>query len=93
MKGKFWAFIAMFLGGIIAGLIAADKLSMGVETIYKGNFRFKLKGKGNTQTTEIKPEIVQEDRKLGRIQRKLEKEKEKVQKKMQKQHRNSGKPQ
>ena len=93
MKGKFWKFISMLLGGVIVGLIAADKLSMGVETVFKGSFRFKQKGQGNTQTADITPEIVQENRKLGRIQRKLEKQKEKAQKKMQKQHRNSGKPQ
>ena len=87
---KFWSFVSMVLGGIIIGLIAADKLSMGAESVFKGNFRFKQKGKGNVQDATVKPEIVQKSRKAERIVAKLERQKEKAEKKINKQHERKG---
>lgn len=84
---EIWKIVALILTGIIAGIIAADKLSLGVETIFKGTVRIKQRGSGNIQDTVIKPEIVQESRRAERIINRLEKQKERAQKKLDKKRR------
>ena len=83
MKGV-WKAVALILAGVIAGIIAADKLSLGVETVFKGKVTIKQKGRGNVLDADIKPEIVQESRRAGRIVNRLEKQKERAQKKLEK---------
>lgn len=82
----FWKFIAFILAGLISGLILADKLGMGAEAIYKGNFRFKQKGRGNTQTPTVNLTVPEKSRKSARILEKLERQKARAQKKIDKQH-------
>ena len=81
MKG-IWKIIALVLAGAIAGIIAADKLQLGVKTVFKGTVRIKQKGRGNVQDTDIRPEIAAESRRAGRIVNKLEKQKEQAQKRL-----------
>ncbi len=83
MKGV-WKAIALILSGVIAGIIAADKLSLGVETVFKGKVSIKQRGRGNALDTYIKPEIATEDRRARRIVNKLEKQKERAQKRLEK---------
>jgi hypothetical protein len=79
-----WKFVAFILGGIIIGIVGADKLQLGVKTVFKGKVNIKQKGRGNVQDTDIKPEIATESRRAGRIVNKLEKQKAKAQKKLEK---------
>lgn len=78
MKNSFWKAVSFILAGIIIGLIGADKLSMGVETIFKGTVKFRQKGRGNIQDVTIKPEIVQKPRKAERLVAKLERQQQKA---------------
>ena len=80
----FWKAVAFILTGVIIGIIASDKLALGVETVFKGQIRIKQKGRGNVLDADIKPEIVQESRRAGRIINRLEKQKERAQKKLEK---------
>ncbi len=86
MKNSFWKVVAFILTGVILGLIGADKLSMGVKTLFKGSVRIKQKGRSNIQDNEIKPEIVQKTRKADRIVAKLERQKARAERKINKQH-------
>ena len=52
---EFWKALVFILTGIIAGIIAADKLSLGVETVFKGVVSIKQKGKGNVLDTNSGP--------------------------------------
>lgn len=83
---SFWKFATFILAGAIGGLILADKLFMGAEAIYKGNFRFKQKGKGNVQTPTVNVTVPEKSRKSDRILEKLERQKARAQKKIDKQH-------
>jgi len=83
MKG-FWRAVAFILAGVIAGIIAADKLQMGVDTVFKGAVRIKQKRKGNVLDTDIKAEVTERSRKADRIIRRLEKKKERALKKIEK---------
>ena len=81
-----WKFAAFILTGLIGGIILANKLSLGVDTVFKGSVKIKQKGRHNIQDNVIKPEIGQETRKSDRILSKLERQKERAQKKIDKQH-------
>ena len=81
MKNSFWKAFSFILDCIIIGLIGADKLGMGVETIFKGKTTIKQKGRGNIQDATVKPEIVQKPRKAERLVAKLERNREKALKK------------
>jgi len=69
-------YIICVLVGMIIGIFLWEK--WGVGTLYKGNFRFKQKGKGNTQESQINLETGKEQAKPGRkeriTQRKLDKQ-------------------
>jgi len=47
--------LVCFLCGMLAGVIIWEKIGTG--DTYKGKIRFKQRGRGNVQTTDIKPEI------------------------------------
>ena len=83
---SFWKVATFILTGLIAGIILTNKLSLGVDTLYKGSFRFKQKGRHNTQDNKVKPEIALKTRKSDRILSKLERQKDRAQKKIEKQH-------
>lgn len=83
---SFWKFAAFILSGVIGGIILANKLSLGVDTVFKGTVKIKQKGRGNIQDNVIKPEIAPETRKSDRILSKLERQKARAQKKITKQH-------
>ena len=83
---SFWKFTVFILTGVIGGIILANKLSLGVDTVFKGTVKIKQKGRGNIQDNVIKPEIAPETRKSDRILSKLERQKAKAQKKIDKQH-------
>ena len=85
MKG-FWKFASFILTGCIAGIILANKLSLGVDTVFKGTVKVKQKGKGNELTVPITVDTGQETRKSDRILSKLERQKARAQKKIDKQH-------
>jgi len=79
---EFWKALAFVLGGVIIGLIAADKFGMGVKTVFKGAVRIRQRGRGNVLDADIKPEIVQKTRKAERIVARLQKQKERAEKKL-----------
>lgn len=83
MKG-FWKIFSLILSGIIIGIIASDKLALGVENVFKGSVKIKQKGKGNVLDADIKPEIAEQSRKAARIVARLERQKEKALKKLEK---------
>jgi len=83
MKG-FWKAVAFVLAGAIAGIIAADKLQMGVDTVFRGSVKIRQKGRGNVLDTDIKAEVKERSGRAERIINRLEKQKAKAQKKLQK---------
>ncbi len=83
---SFWKFATFILTGCIAGIILANKLNLGVDTVFKGTVKVKQKGKGNELTVPITVDTGQETRKSDRILSKLERQKARAQKKIDKQH-------
>jgi len=62
------------LCGLLGGIILAGKLHIYGDT-YKGKIRFKQRGKGNVQQTDIRPEIrpLLKRRQEKRLKKKLDK--------------------
>ncbi len=83
---SFWKFAAFVLSGIIGGIILANKLSLGVDTVFKGSVKVKQRGRGNELTVPITVDTGKETRKSDRILSKLERQKDRAQKKIDKQH-------
>lgn len=83
---KLWSYISIFLLGIIGGILAWEKID--VKTVYKGDFRIRQKGKGNTQTPTINLETgekaAKSGRKMDRVRVKVEKRKQKALKRLEK---------
>lgn len=83
---SFWKAVAFILTGCIGGIILANKLSLGVDTVFRGSVKVKQKGKGNELTVPITVDTGEETRKSDRILSKLERQKARAQKKIDKQH-------
>lgn len=60
-------YLVCILAGMIIGIIFWEKF--GVGTQYKGSFRFKQKGEGNRQESQINLETGKKQPKLTRKQR------------------------
>ena len=52
---KFWMGFALYLLGTISGIVLWEKIDM--KTVLKGKIMLKQRGRGNTQLTDIRPEI------------------------------------
>jgi hypothetical protein len=61
---EFWIYLAVWLFGVIVGFILG--VIIDKDTVYKGNFRIKQRGKGNVQQPNI--EVTNEPKK-GLVQR------------------------
>jgi len=61
----FWMILAFYALGMISGILLWEKID--VKTIFKGTVKLRQRGRGNTQLTEIKPEI---DAKTERVDKK-----------------------
>ena len=64
---KFWIYLAVYLIGAISGIILWEKI--GVDDVYKGKFRFKQKGEGNRQESQINLQTGNKPDKLTRQQK------------------------
>ena len=53
---KFWIYAVVFLVGSISGIIFWEKYN--VNTLYKGVFKLKQRGRDNTMQTDIKAELT-----------------------------------
>ena len=88
MKKEFWKSIVFLLTGLIAGVILADKIGLGVEAIYKGKFRIKQSGRGNTLNSDLKLDTgdipVKNQRRAKRIVKRIEQKKEKAERRLEK---------
>jgi len=62
---KFWMILAFYLLGVVSGILLWEKID--VKTIFKGTVKLRQRGRGNTQLTEIKPQI---DAKTERVDKK-----------------------
>jgi len=62
---KFWMTFAFYLLGVLSGILLWEKVDM--KTVLKGRIKLKQRGHGNTQLTDIRPDI---DAKTKREQRK-----------------------
>ena len=51
----FWMILAFYALGMISGILLWEKID--VKTIFKGTVKLRQRGRGNTQLTEIKPQI------------------------------------
>ncbi len=67
---RIWGFIATLFIGFSAGLIFAVKWLVPEKVVFKGKIRLNQRGRGNTQLTDIRPEInantKREDKKAER---------------------------
>jgi len=62
---KFWMTFTFYLLGVLSGILLWEKVDM--KTVLKGRIKLKQRGHGNTQLTDIRPDI---DAKTKREQRK-----------------------
>lgn len=67
---KIWSYVAVFFIGISGGIVFAVKY-LSDKTVYKGNFKFKQRGKGNVQESEINLETGEETAKSKRKQARI----------------------
>ena len=51
----FWMTFAFFALGMISGILLWEKID--VKTIFKGTVKLRQRGRGNTQLTDIRPQI------------------------------------
>lgn len=68
---KIWSYIAIFFIGLSSGIVIAIKYLVPEKTVIRGKIRLNQRGKGNTQLTDIRPQI---DAKMKRETKKQEKE-------------------
>ena len=64
---KFWIYLAVYLIGAISGIILWEKI--GTDDVYRGVFRFKQKGEGNRQESQINLQTGNKPDKLTRQQK------------------------
>ena len=85
---KFWSYIAVAFGTAFLTLAAAIKYLLPETTVYKGQFKMKQRGKGNTQNTDLTLETgsqtKRDERKQAKIIAKNEKKAAKSAKRLQK---------
>lgn len=77
---KVWSYIALFFIGLSSGIVVAVKW-LNEKTVYKGNFKFKQRGQGNQQQSDIIIETGEESAKFKRKQARIIKRNEKRAKK------------
>lgn len=73
---KIWSYVAIFFIGLSSGIVFAVKY-LSDKTVYKGNFKFKQRGKGNVQESQINLETGEESTKSKRKQAKIIKKNQK----------------
>ena len=73
---KIWSYLAVGFAFFSGGIIFAVKY-LSDKTVYKGNFKFKQRGKGNVQESQINLETGEESAKSKRKQAKIIKRNEK----------------
>ena len=67
---KIWSYLAVGFAFFSGGIIFAVKF-LSDKTIYKGNFKFKQRGKGNEQNSEITVETGTQTKRDERKQTKI----------------------
>jgi hypothetical protein len=76
-------FIAIFLFGMLCGVILWEYI--GVNTVFRGNFKIKQRGKGNTQMTDLDtnltPQTKRERKIISRLKRRQDKSMKKLERK------------
>ena len=84
---KIWSYIAMFFIGLSSGIVFAVKY-LNEKTVYKGNFKLKQRGQGNTQNSDLTidtaKKAAKDQRKLDRLKAKNDKRADKLRKKIEK---------
>ena len=84
---KIWSYIAAFFIGLSAGIVFAVKY-LSEKTVFKGSVKLRQRGKGNTQLTDIRPEInaksSKNEKKEARIIKRNQKRAEKATKRLNK---------
>lgn len=74
---KIWIYVAVFMIGMVVGIILWEKLGTG--DTYKGKVKIKQRGRSNEQSTPIKVSTgLKTSRKEQRKQRRIDKLKEKL---------------
>ena len=73
---KIWGYVSAALGGIIAGMVIALKYLVPEKTVFKGRVRLKQSGRGNSQITDIRPEIDAKTKRDGTPKRSKEERKQ-----------------
>lgn len=74
---KLWSHIALFFIGLSSGIVIAIKYLVPEKTVFKGRVRLKQSGRGNSQITEISPEVVVKPTKEEKIQARKDKKSKK----------------
>ena len=67
---KIWSYLAVGFAFFSAGIIFAVKY-LADKTVYKGQFKMKQRGKGNTQNTDLTLETGSETKRDERKQAKI----------------------
>ena len=67
---KIWSYIAVGFAFFSGGIIFAVKY-LSDKTVYKGNFKFKQRGKGNVQESQINLEMGTETKREAKKQAKI----------------------
>ena len=67
---KIWSYLAVGFAFFSGGIIFAVKY-LSDKTVYKGNFKFKQRGKGNVQESQINLETGEESAKSKRKQARI----------------------